>query len=62
MNEVMKNGHIREQSDGKRGATYECIDGKDAGIKISIIGADRVVDVEVHYKEEIRWVVVFALI
>ena len=35
---------------------------KNAGGKVSIIGADRVIDVEVHYKEEIWWVVAFALL
>ena len=61
-NEVMKNRYSREQSEGKRSAAYECIGGKDAGEKITIVGADRVIDVEVHYKEEIWWVVAFALI
>lgn len=63
MNEGMKNGHTRgNKSEGMRSATYECINGKDAREKIAIIGADCVVDVEVHYKEEVWWIVVFALI
>lgn len=47
---------------GKKSAIYKCSDGKDAGEKIGIIGADCVIDVEVHDKKEIWWVVVVALV
>lgn len=41
--------------------TCECVNGKDARGKFVIIRTNCVVDMEVQYEAEIRWVVVFAL-
>lgn len=42
--------------------TYECSNSKDTREKIQIVRADSMVDVEVHNKVEVRWVIVFSLI
>ena len=42
--------------------TYEGLDVKDTGKKVSVIRIDCVIDVKMHDKEKIRWSIILALV